>query len=124
MKYALMSALGLVACFGFSTSFAQDTVPRGATARCTDGTYYIGSSRREACDEHDGVDEWLENRPTTSSSTSSPPTPSVTQVWANSASGIYHCPSEKWYGKTRVGQYLSEAEAMAKGFRSGSGKHC
>jgi hypothetical protein len=46
------------------------------------------------------------------------------KVWVNTKSNIYHCPGTKYYGKTRAGEYMSEADAKAKGARSGQGKPC
>jgi hypothetical protein len=45
-------------------------------------------------------------------------------VWVNTASKVYHCQSDKWYGKTKQGEYLSEADAKAKGNRPEGGKAC
>jgi hypothetical protein len=46
------------------------------------------------------------------------------QVWVNSASHVYHCPSDRWYGKTKSGEYMSESDAIAKGNRADHGKAC
>jgi hypothetical protein len=39
------------------------------------------------------------------------------QVWVNTATGIYHYSGTRWYGKTKQGEFMSEAEARAKGYR-------
>jgi len=45
-------------------------------------------------------------------------------VWVNSESKVYHCQSDKYYGKTKNGKYLSEAAAKAEGDRPDAGKTC
>lgn len=46
------------------------------------------------------------------------------KVWVNSGSKVYHCPGGKYYGKTKAGSYMSEAEAKAGGNHAVSKKGC
>jgi len=46
------------------------------------------------------------------------------KVWVNTASKTYHCEGAKYYGKTKAGEYLTEADAKAKGYHADHGKAC
>ena len=46
------------------------------------------------------------------------------KVWVNTSSKIYHCSGDRWYGKTKSGEYMSEADATAKGYRPSRNKPC
>ena len=46
------------------------------------------------------------------------------RVWVNTATGVYHCPGSRWYGKTKQGDYMAQAEAQKKHYRPAYGKVC
>ena len=47
-----------------------------------------------------------------------PPANSKGMVWVNTDSGVYHKPGTRWYGKTKQGKYMTEADAQKAGFRA------
>jgi len=126
----------------------------GATGMCKDGTSTSAASKSGACSGHGGVKEWYAaaGATTAAAATAAAPmskaaaapamaaapakttgsTPAATpapgggpgQVWVNKPSKVYHCPNDQWYGKTKDGAYMSEANAIAQGYHADHGKAC
>jgi hypothetical protein len=127
--------------------------PAGTTGLCKDGTYYSGATKKGACRGHKGVKDWYAatTAPTAAApaATAAPapaapmaPTPKSPApvksappanaapgggpglVWVNTSTKVYHCQGDRWYGKTKQGEYMSQADAKAKGNRPDHGKDC
>jgi len=114
-----------------SEAQAPATAPEGTTALCNDGTYYAGAAKKGACRGHQGVKDWYGAAAATTPAAPAPQTKTAPaagggpgQVWVNTSSKVYHCPTDKWYGKTKQGKYMTEAEAQAQGFHADHGKAC
>ena len=45
-------------------------------------------------------------------------------VWVNTSSNVYHCYGTTYYGKTKAGSYMTEADAKAKGAHGERGQTC
>ena len=102
----------LTAVFLATAAFAQAPVgaPAGTTATCTDGTFTSSATKKGACSSHKGIKEWYGA--------------TAVKVWANKDTQTYHCPSDKWYGKSANGTFMSESDAKAQGYHADHGKAC
>jgi hypothetical protein len=131
LSFALIAGLFLP----MGVIYAQDTST--VTATCKDGTAFTGTKRSGACRGHGGVQSWGATSTATSPVATPPPPAGATsqrsaaspgggadQVWVNTTSKVYHCPGDRWYGKTKHGSYMSEAQAQAQGARPDHGKAC
>jgi hypothetical protein len=125
-----------------ATGFAQTpaSAPAGSTGLCRDGSYWTGATKKGACHGHKGVQDWYAGTAATpASATVGPAAPAIAapktntapapggdagQVWVNKTSKVYHCPSDRWYGKTKNGAYMTEADAIAQGNHADHGKAC
>jgi hypothetical protein len=145
--HSLALVIGLLAS---ATAFAQAPAgaPAGSTALCKDGAYTSTDTKKGACSGHQGVKEWFGDKqaaapakstpaaaaPATDTSTTKADTKTASkapaagggagQVWVNTESKVYHCPGTKWYGKTKQGEYMTEAAAKSAGNHADHGKAC
>jgi hypothetical protein len=61
-----------------------------------------------------------------------PPKPQATaapgggadKVWVNLGTSVYHCPGDRYYGKTKDGQYMTEKQAKAAGAHGARKQTC
>jgi len=128
--------------------------PAGSTGQCKDGTYSTAAKKAGACRGHQGVKEWYAADATPAAAAAPAPkaaasAPAATPVaapkaspatkpaarpqaagggpglvWVNTSSNVYHCYGSDFYGKTKEGAYMSEADAKAKGAHGDHGKTC
>jgi len=43
--------------------------------------------------------------------------PKAETVWVNTVTGVYHRKGSRWYGKTKKGKYMTEADAIRAGYK-------
>jgi hypothetical protein len=46
------------------------------------------------------------------------------KVWLNASTKVYHCPTDRYYGRTKKGEYTTEAQAKASGAHGARGETC
>ena len=44
------------------------------------------------------------------------------KVWVNTETGVYHKSSDRWYGATKQGKFMTEEEATKAGYRASKAK--
>ena len=154
MKLFVLFFTAVVLFASTTTVIAQagGAAPSGSTGLCRDGSYTSNDTKKGACSGHKGVKDWFgaavaqapvktgvgSPMPTAPSTNPAPAatkatgTPSVSQapggrpgdVWVNTKTKVYHCSGTKYYGKTKKGEFVTEAAAKASGAHADHGKAC
>jgi hypothetical protein len=111
-------------------ALAQSTTAT-VSATCKDGTAFSGTSKKGACAHHGGVASYQTAGAAAAGAAPMAAKPAqgamaggAGQVWVNTASKVYHCPGDRYYGKTKTGAYMSQSAAMAAGDKPANGKAC
>ena len=131
-----------------STARSPKAAPKDATGQCTDGSYTTAKTKERGCLKHGGVKTWYGATPVSASSAAAAPAPPPHQHpaarrWprpprrhrprlhrirptcgSTSPPRRITVPGTKWYGTTKHGKYMSEADAKAAGFHPSYGKSC
>ena len=150
----LLAAAGLLAALGAQAQQLPAGAPAGTTLQCKDGSFASPDTKSGACRGHKGIQTWYgkaDAQPAAAAAASAAapaaeapaavpagkpaarPDPATMaaapgggagKVWANDETKVYHCMGDRYYGKTKKGEYLSEAEAKAKGMHASHNKAC
>jgi hypothetical protein len=150
----LLAAAGLLAALGAQAQQLPAGAPAGTTVQCKDGSFASPDTKSGACRGHKGIQTWYgkaDAKPAAAAAATAAapaaeapaavvagkpaarPDPATMaaapgggagKVWANDETKVYHCMGDRYYGKTKKGEYLSEAEAKAKGMHASHNKAC
>ncbi len=127
---ALVLAWGvLCAASGFAqTSPVTNAVNAAGTAATTAATNAANTAKSNAAAAVAAKVNPPAAAPATSAPAAAPAKPAMAggagKVWVNASSKVYHCEGSKFYGKTKSGEYMTEADAKAKGFHGIKNKSC
>jgi hypothetical protein len=153
MRFSFASLAFSAALITTSVAFAQApaAAPAGSTGVCKDGSYTTNATKKGACSGHKGVKDWYGGTAAAAPAKTAAPAPAATskatpaattktatkapsaapalgggpgQVWVNTDSKVYHCVGTRYYGKTKQGEYMTEAQAKAAGARADHGRPC
>ena len=93
---------------------------------CKDGSTMSAASSKGACSGRKGIDQQATAKAAAGAKPAATAAPGggAGKVWANEDSKIYHCPGTRFYGTTKNGKYMSEADAKAAGMHGANNKSC
>ena len=132
MKKLILSMAAVAGLFAASAGYAQvpASAPGGTTGLCKDGSFFSGATKKGACKGHKGLKTWYGGTAAAGAASATPATaasapaaaPAMApaaasnakaapgggpgQVWVNTSTKVYHCPSDKYYGTTKHGSYI------------------
>lgn len=82
---------------------------------------YVGPTPQEAADASGETDSEVSGR-NVSEAVQAAPSGGAGQVWVNLNSGKYFVPGDRYFGKTKRGVYMSEAQAQSQGYQKAGGR--
>jgi len=116
----------------FTLAVALAGTAQAQSVTCRDGTVLSGANARALCAAHGGMPPRPIVPATSTPGIASAPTPQASaaasggpgQVWVNKSSKVYHYLGDRYYGKTKRGEYMTEVAAKAAGAHGSGGKAC
>lgn len=121
-KQTLIILLALLAALGSGASVrAQASQPASApTQSDSKETKQSSAPKKTAAPPQSSATPADSTSPAakTVASPKAPPAANATTVWVNTATGVYHQPGSRWYGKTKQGKYMTEADAIKAGYHA------
>lgn len=125
MKKTVFSLLA--GCILASSAWAQLSLPEGAAsaAKQAAATAETAKKAKAKADEvapgaTDAVAKKVKEKVSPAPAETKPAAATGDKVWVNDK--VYHCPGSRFYGKTKKGEYMSEADAKTKGAKIAKGK--
>ena len=111
--------------------------PAMQTFLCKDGTSVQAEQSKGACKGHKGIDTSGGASAAKAAPAPAAAAPAATKaaapaaaaktpapgggagkVWVNAETKVYHCQGDRYYGTTKKGEYMNEADAKAKGMHA------
>jgi hypothetical protein len=105
-----------ISAFMAASAFAQTTVPNPVAPAATTGQAAPTAPAKATAPKKSSKADTAQ--------TAAAPGGGAGKVWVNTSSKVYHCEGDKYYGKTKKGEYMAEADAKTKGFHGEHGKSC
>ena len=87
-----------------------------SSASNTSGTSKPESTTRQS--EPAAAQESSSEKSTTAAETTAQTPPEKGMVWVNLRTKVFHREGDRWYGKTKHGKFMSEADAVKEGYRA------
>ena len=106
-SFTLGPATAGAATTGAAGGTTTSTAPSGTTAPSSTGGSSAAAGKSTTTAKAAPADDTPAKTP-----------PQKGMVWVNTDSGVFHKEGSRWYGKTKEGKWMTEADAVKAGFRA------
>jgi len=92
---------------------SKESASGGESANTESGSSAAANAKPSAAPDRTQAENSSENNSGATVQTA----PQKGMVWVNLNTGVYHREGDRWYGKTKKGKFMSEADAQKAGYR-------